>query len=246
MPLRLPRAARSYLLALLLGALGALGAAQAEPDPAWAMLTPAQKQVLAPLQRDWSSLDPARKEKWLEVAARYPTLSGDKRSRLQERMAAWARMAPAERASARLQYQEIRQLPPEERQARWRAYQALTEDERHALAQRATPPARGAAGADTRSGAGATADNDTKKNNLVVPQPQAKSRTVAPSVVNARPGATTTTVTTPATPPVHHQAGMPKIAATPGFVDQSTLLPQRGPQGAAMRPAAASAPASSR
>jgi len=240
MPPRLPRTARSLLLALL---LGALGAAQAGPDPAWETLTPAQKQVLAPLQRDWSSLDPSRREKWIEVAARYPTMSEDKRRRLQERMATWARMTPAERASARLQYQEIRQLPPEERQARWQAYQALSEEERRALAQRARPPARGTAGADTRADAGSTAENGTRKNNLVVPRPQAKARTVAPLVVNARPGATTTTVTTPAAPPVHHQAGMPKIAATPGFVDQATLLPQRGPQGAAVSAPAASAAA---
>jgi len=243
MPSRLPRVARSLLLALL---LGALGAARAGPDAAWETLTPAQKQVLAPLQRDWSSLDPNRRDKWLEVASRYPSMSEDERRRLQERMAAWARMSPAERARARLQYQEIRQLPPEERQARWQAYQALTEDERRALAQLARPPARGTAGADTRSGAGATTENVTRKNNLVVPRPQAKSRTVSPSLVNARPGATTTTLTTPAAPPVHHQAGMPKIAATPGFVDRATLLPQRGPQGAAVSAPAASAPASSR
>jgi hypothetical protein len=31
---------------------------------------------------------------------------------------------------------------------------------------------------------------------------------------------------------------MPKIAATPEFVNKATLLPQRGPQGAAMRSAA--------
>jgi hypothetical protein len=243
MSLRLLRVVRSLLLALL---LGALGAARAEPDLAWETLSPAQKQVLAPLQRDWSSLDPKRKEKWLEVAARYPTMSEDRRSRLQERMAAWARMTPSERASARLQYQEIRQLPPEERQARWRAYQALSEDERRALAQRARPPARGAAGADTRPDAGSTVTNGNLKNNLVVPRPQAKARTVAPSVVNAQPGATTTTVTTPAAPPAHHQAGMPKIAATPGFVDPATLLPQRGPQGAAVSAPAASAPAAKR
>ncbi len=35
-----------------------------------------------------------------------------------------------------------------------------------------------------------------------------------------------------------------KIAATPGFVDQATLLPKRGPQGAATRAAAASVPQS--
>ena len=60
---------------------------------------------------------------------------------------------------------------------------------------------------------------------------------VAPTVVQAAPGATTTLVTRQASPPVHQQTGMPKIAATPGFVDRSTLLPKRGPQGAATRSA---------
>ena len=74
------------------------------------------------------------------------------------------------------------------------------------------------------------------------PRPAPPARSVAPSVVPARPGATTTTVTTPAAPPLHHQPGLPKIAATPGFVDPATLLPQRGPQGAAVRaPASAAA-----
>jgi hypothetical protein len=40
-------------------------------------------------------------------------------------------------------------------------------------------------------------------------------------------------------PPVHQQTGLPKIAATPEFVNKATLLPQRGPQGAAARSAAA-------
>jgi hypothetical protein len=56
-------------------------------------------------------------------------------------------------------------------------------------------------------------------------------------VIQAAPGATTTLVTRRPTPPAHQQAGLPKIAATPEFVNKSTLLPQRGPQGAAVRPA---------
>jgi hypothetical protein len=35
-------------------------------------------------------------------------------------------------------------------------------------------------------------------------------------------------------PPASIQHGLPKIAATPGFVDPATLLPRRGPQGAAV------------
>jgi hypothetical protein len=66
---------------------------------------------------------------------------------------------------------------------------------------------------------------------------------VAPTVIQAKPGATTTTLTTPAKPPLHHQPGLPKIVATPAFVDPTTLLPRRGPQAAAMRTAASSDPA---
>jgi hypothetical protein len=64
--------------------------------------------------------------------------------------------------------------------------------------------------------------------------------------VQAKPGATTTLMSQRALPPAHHQPGLPKIAATEGFVDHSTLLPQRGPQGAAVRAEPASSPKSAR
>jgi len=242
MRLRLPWAVPAFLPAFVLALLiGAAGPSRAEP-PAWESLTAAQKQALAPLQRDWPTIDLSRKEKWLEVAARFPAMPADERRLLQDRMAAWARLTPADRARARLQFQETRQLPAEEKQARWQAYQALSEDERQTLAQRARPPARSSSGADGGSRSSAAIDYGTAKNNLVVPIPAPRARSVSPSLVNARPGATTTTVTTRAKPPAHHQPGLPKIAATQGFVDQTTLLPQRGPQGAAVRAGAASAP----
>lgn len=234
-----PLATRIAAVALLGLAALVLAAPALADGPSWDSLNPAQRQILAPLRRDWPTIEATRKAKWLEVAARYPSLPPDERQRLQERMSAWARMTPAERTRARQQYQETRQLPVEEKQARWQAYQSLTEDERQALAQRARPPAK-ADGADTPRPA---ARNGNRKSNVVVPAPAARAPLVAPSVVNARPGATTTTLTTPATPPLHHQPGLPKIAATPGFVDQATLLPQRGPQGAAVRSEPASAPA---
>jgi len=228
---------------VLLVLLGAAGLAAAEPA-AWESLTPEQRQALAPLQRDWSSLDASRQSKWLEVAARFPRMSADDQRRLQERMTQWTRLTPAERERARLQFQDTRQLPADEKRARWEAYQALTEEQRKALAQRAEKPAKG--GSRTEDGArGGTTGDGTAKNNVVEPRQVPPARSVAPSVVTARPGATTTTVTTPAAPPLHHQPGLPKIAATPGFVDPATLLPQRGPQGAAVR-APASAAAGSR
>lgn len=217
--------------------------AAAEPA-AWETLTPGQRQALAPLQREWSSLDATRQSKWLEVAARFPRMSAGDQQRLQERMTQWTRLTPAERERARLQFQETRELPADEKRARWEAYQALTEEQRRALAQRGERPAKGGSRADNGT-RGGTTQSETVKNNLVEPRQAPPARSVAPSVVTARPGATTTTVTTPPAPPLHHQPGLPKIAATPGFVDPATLLPQRGPQGAAVR-APASAPAGRR
>ena len=96
-------------------------------------------------------------------------------------------------------------------------------------------------------GAGAAASRDAaaqpKSNIVAAPEPAVMPRLVAPTVVQAQPGATTTLLSRRATPPAHQQAGLPKIAATPDFVDRATLLPQRGAQGAAIRPVAASEPA---
>ncbi len=240
-PLRLLLLAGALLLALSVGT-----AAQPAPDRslAWASLSGAQKTALAPLANDWSRIDANRKQKWLEVAARFPAMPADERARVQARMAEWARLSPAERAGARLQFQEVRRLPAEERQAKWQAYQALSPEERQALAKRARPAQKAASSPD--SGKLRIAGKEPAplvKRNLVAPAQPTPTRVVAPTVVQAKPGATTTSMAKRAAPPLHHQTGLPKIAATPAFVNPDTLLPRRGPQGAAVRAAASADPA---
>ena len=225
---------RLFLCAVLVGltAGGAAWATESASNADWVKLTPAQKQVLAPLQRNWASIDGPRRSKWLEVAARFPSMPADERERVQARMADWSQLTSAERSRARLQFQETRQVPADERQAQWQAYQALSPEERRSLAQRAKPAVAAAAATNG-------AKPDAAKSNMVQATPAAQPQVVTPTTKRSGPGATTTTMTNRATPPVHHQAGLPKIAATPGFVDSSTLLPKRGPQGAAVRSAAA-------
>lgn len=219
-----------------------LPAAASVSGPAWTTLAPARQQALAPIRRGWDALDAIHKMKWIEVADRFPGMPADERRRVQERMAAWAAMTPNERAGARVQFQETRRIGAEARQERWRAYQALPDDERKRLALAARkPPAPSASGA-SRAAKAATPDRGSGKRNLVASTPSPPPRAVAPTVVQARPGASTTTVSTQARPPMHHQPGLPKIVATPGFVDPATLLPRRGPQAAAMRTAASSDP----
>lgn len=235
------------LLTLLLSI--AAMAAQPAAAAAWTALTATQQQSLAPLEREWGSLDAQRQSKWLAVATQFPLMPADERARMHARMAEWARLTPAERSRARLQYQDARPLSASERQAKWQAYQALSEDDRHALAQKAKPTARSASSSVPAAvpAAAAKAGASGGKQNVVQAAEPLRSRAVSPMAQQVRPGATTTTITARAPPPTHNQAGLPKIAATPGFVDPSTLLPQRGPQGAAVRSAAAaSEPAAQR
>jgi hypothetical protein len=241
---------RRLALVLALGLICAVGVAHmraasaAGPTvpvsgPTWASLTPAQQLALSPLKPSWDSNDVARKRKWIEVADRFPRMPAEERQRVQERMASWAAMSPNERAQARVQFQETRRIGAEERQARWQAYQALPEAERKRLAHSAATPAK----AEPRVGAAAArTESSGAKRNLVATTPSPQPRSVAATVVQAKPGASTTTVAATAKPPLHHQPGLPKIVATPTFVDPQTLLPRRGPQAAAMRTAASSDP----
>lgn len=211
----------------------AFGLANAQQGPDWASLTPAQQSALAPLKPQWSTIDAARKTKWLAVAQRFPSMPPEERTRVQERMAEWATLSPGERGRARQNFQELRNLPASDRQALWEAYRALPDEERAELAKRAKPPAPKASDAPVTAAV---------KKPVPVAQAQVTVKPVTPTVVQAKPGASTTLLTKSPAPPAHTQPGLPKIAATDTFVNKSTLLPRRGPQGAAVH--SASAPAS--
>jgi hypothetical protein len=225
--------ARAVAIAALLALAAFSLPAAAEEGPRWQDLSISQRSALKPLEREWGGIDAARKQKWLDIAGRYHGLPPAEQARMSARMTQWATLSPNERGKARLNFQDARQLTPQERQSRWEAYQALTPEQRRQLAARQVPPAREKAARDPVQ---------TKSN--IVPNPAfaAPPRPVAPTVMQAAPGATTSLINKRPVPPAHQQPGLPKIAATPGFVDKSTLLPQRGPQGAATRPAEAASP----
>jgi hypothetical protein len=221
-------------------ASAAHAAAATEAGPRWSDLTPAQRTALAPLERDWSTIDADRKQKWIQVSGRMPAMPAAERARVQDRMKEWARLSPQQRGQARFAYEQAKQASPKDRQERWEAYQALPAEQKRQLQARAVPlPAPVA----SRPGTGHRADKVQAKSNIV-PNPSfaAPPKPVAPTVVQVQPGATTTLISRRAAPPVHQQTGLPKIAGTPEFVDKATLLPQRGPQAAATRSAAASTP----
>lgn len=229
---------RRRALGLLLSLFGLAGMAQAQTASGWQTLTPQQRSALAPLKTQWASIDAERRGKWLEVAARFPSLSAAERERMQTRMAEWASKSPADRGTARLQFQEAQRWTPEERQERWEAYQSLDPQARQVLANRWKLEA---AAQQSRPSTNQATD---KRNIVETSAPVVVPRKPAtPTSERARSGATTQPMLSPRGTPAHHQPGLPKIAATPNFVDPATLLPKRGPQGAAMAARPASAPA---
>ncbi|WP_198301462.1 DUF3106 domain-containing protein [Vitreoscilla filiformis] len=206
----------------------------------WGALSMQQRTTLAPLAVEWSRLAPAVQHKWIEIAGKLPTMSAEQQQRVHERMREWARLSPEQRTEARLNFQQFRQWGGVDKQARWEAYQALPPEERQALAAKAARAASAPASAPMASPTHllrkAPLGAMVPKSNVVkeAPVPAVLAlRPVAPSVVQARPGVTTQWVgVKQPSPPDHQKAGQPKIAAGPGMVDRSTLLPKHGPQAA--------------
>ena len=108
-----------------------------------------QQQTLQPLATSWSSLSAAQKRKWLEISRGYPSLSPEGQAIMHSRMNEWVALSPQQRAEARLNFAKTRelskQLTPEEKQAKWRTYQALSAEEKQKLAAKATSRPTGAA-----------------------------------------------------------------------------------------------------
>jgi hypothetical protein len=216
----------------------AMPAAADHGGPRWAELSASQRNVLAPLAGDWNDgIDSRAKERWLDVAARFHKMPPEQQQRANQRMVEWSHMTVAERTQARMNFQESRNVSKEEREARWKAYQALPEEKKRELAKRAaaaaapsSAAASGALLAHHRPAQPVTAIQP--KTNVVglVPNAHAPAGSAPLAVAQTKPGATTTLLNRRATPPAHQRDGQPKIAAGPNSVDRTTLLPKRTPQ----------------
>jgi len=114
--------------------------------PLWHELDASQRSALAPLAGDWNTLHPAQKRKWLALSRNFDELSPAKQAKLHSRMTDWSALSARQRTQARLNYAQIKRLPADERKAKWEAYQALSEEEKRELAERADvrPPSAAA------------------------------------------------------------------------------------------------------
>ena len=177
--------------------------------PSWAELTPVQQQALAPLASSWNTtMSEAQKRKWLALSKNYSSLPPEDQATLNSRMNEWVALSPQQRAQARLNFGKTkelsRQLTPEEKKARWEAYQALTPEEKQKLAAKGSPIPTGAATA-------------------VKPVPPQKLA-IVPALA-AKPGARPEPKVT--APPAAAAAALPATAASGEAAGAAAATPQR-------------------
>lgn len=118
--------------------------------PTWNELSSAQQQSLRPLAAQWGTLSEAQKRKWIALSQNYPKLAPDEQAKLHSRMTEWVALSPQQRTQARLNFAGARQIPADDKKAKWEAYQSLSPEEKNRLAARAakaSPKPAGAAAA---------------------------------------------------------------------------------------------------
>jgi hypothetical protein len=124
---------------------GAMAVPQVETGPGWETLTTPQKLALYPLAERWALISEAQKRRWLALAANFSALPEEEQAKFHDRMTDWASLSAQQRNQARLNYAVTNRLARDDKRAQWEAYQALSDEEKRALAARAAPKPKGAA-----------------------------------------------------------------------------------------------------
>lgn len=134
------------VIGALLASCAVLLSGQAQADlprfeqPGWTALTPEQKTILAPLEKEWAQMDAFRRKKWIGIAQRFPDMTSLEQASMQRNMREWAKLAPEERRIAREKYKSLKRISPEQRQLvkqKWEEYSTLTEEEKERLRSKA-------------------------------------------------------------------------------------------------------------
>lgn len=196
----------ALIWALVAGILsGNAGAALPQfEQPDWAALTPAQRAILAPLEKEWGKMDAFRRKKWIGIAQRYPEMSPSEQASMQRNMREWARLAPEERKLARAKYKSFLRIDPEQRRVvkqKWEEYVALSEEEKAWLRNRAPrqvkikTPTRPPAAATTATAA--TAAGQRIATPPVAPAPNSPLSPLKPPQNPLAPNATEPLLATP-------------------------------------------------
>ncbi|VTU35623.1 hypothetical protein H4CHR_03704 [Variovorax sp. PBS-H4] len=180
----------------------------APSKPLWRDLSARQQRALEPLALQWNGLTEPHKRKWLALSRNYARLSPAEQEILHSRMTEWATLSNQQRSQARFNFAEVKQVPVDERKAKWEAYQALSEEEKRELAARAKP----------RPGAAASIRPVPAQKLVQLPAPTTDAQhtpriQLAPPASMAQPSLTRVPAPSPAATHVASPAAGPPVAA---------------------------------
>ncbi|GLQ97050.1 DUF3106 domain-containing protein [Dyella mobilis] len=123
----------------------------------WNTLSPAQQNMLQPLQSQWDTLPPKRQEHMLERTQGWLKLPPERQQEIRDRIARWQQMTPAQREQARQNqhlydtlspdkqqqlhdaFKRFQQLPPDQREALRRQWQQQSPDQKRQWLQHVGP-----------------------------------------------------------------------------------------------------------
>lgn len=193
--------------------------------PLWRDLTARQQKALQPLAPYWDELTEPHKRKWLAVSRDYAKMSPEEQEMLHSRMTDWAGLTNQERAQARVNFANVKQVPVDERKAKWEAYQALSDEEKSKLAERAKSVKAPGAAPTIRPvpeqklvpipAAGQDGQHTPRIQLAPPPAPVAAAPRPAPAAVPApAPVASPSPSPAPSLPPVSAEAQVPPPSAT--------------------------------
>jgi Protein of unknown function (DUF3106) len=103
--------------------------------PKWSDLSGSERTALKPLASLWPQMTLAHKNKWLALSANFAELSPSDQEKLQNRMTQWGSLTSEQRTQARFIFNQVQQIPTDDRLSKWQAYQALNAEKRDLLAQ---------------------------------------------------------------------------------------------------------------
>ncbi|KRD13896.1 hypothetical protein ASE39_17875 [Acidovorax sp. Root267] len=229
---------------------GTTAVPQVETGPGWETLTTPQKMALYPLAERWALISEAQKRRWLALAANFSLLPEEEQAKFHDRMTDWASLSAQQRNQARLNYAVTNRLARDDKRAQWEAYQALSDEEKRALAARAAPKPKGAATAlqpvspkKLAQVPAATQANPSRPNAPKIPPLDHSAPRVAAPVTPAAPPATgasaqnpapTVVETAPVSVPVAVPAALPPLSA--GSAETTPAAPTVTPDNSGLYP----------
>ena len=222
-----------------------------QSGPGWETLTTAQKLALYPLAERWALISEAQKRRWLSLATNFSALPPEEQAKFHDRMTDWTSLSAQQRNQARLNYAVTNRLARDDIREQWEAYQALSDDEKRALAARAAPKPKGAATAlrpvspkKLAQVPAATQANPNRPNAPKIPPVIDQSPRVAAPVTPAVPGAasapshseSTVVETAPVSVPVAVPAALPPLSAGSSDSSRSVNPPAVTPDTSGLYP----------